>query len=557
MKVGKCRFAIAAILGAFLLALGSAAPARAQSSSTPMLKLYVDPVTGQVFTRPGKGRALLTEVPVSALDSSAIEKRVEQKTQTQLNENKQQIQQLVSQNQQLAQSNADLQRQVAEIKPAWRSYIDNFQDKFRVGTLVYADYRLYTHTGFQPQELTQINNPGPQNNLFNSFDISRTYLNFYFFPTDGFTMRVTPNIYRAIGGSTADTVGHGTSFSSNLDGNLNFRLKYAYLQYSKAFDWSSALKGDTISFGQIPNPIVAWEEDLFGFRYATLTPWNYLSLSSTQQGLSIQGPIKFNELQYVDYDIGVYNNANFHTFEQTNTAQFMSRISVYPLGAKWRFDGLGLTWFFDYGYGNVAPDFEGTSPFFQSPQAHITRQAFLAHYTAENWGLIFEYDWGHNSFGPGNMFSGAGPSTAAGSPYIPFATMTSAFLSNSNTVQSGYDLMGHYHIPRTPFTLWGLWELFQPNTKVQNDPLDFQRWVVGVQWQVNEYLRFSIDNQNFNYYHSQHDVSEAYANSFAPGVFKKPGTKVVPDAVPVDTHSIFINMEFSYEAKGQMCPVRV
>jgi hypothetical protein len=31
-----------------------------------------------------------------------------------------------------------------EIQPAWRSYIENFQDKFRIGTLVYGDYRYYT-----------------------------------------------------------------------------------------------------------------------------------------------------------------------------------------------------------------------------------------------------------------------------------------------------------------------------------------------------------------------------------------------------------------------------
>ena len=546
MKIGKCRFAIAAVLGAILLALSTAAPARAQSASTPMLKLYVDPVTGQVFTRPGKGRVLLTEVPVSSLDSNAIEQRVEQKTQAQLDANKQQIQQLVQSNTQLTQSNMDLQRQVAEIKPAWRSYIDNFQNKFRVGTLVYADYRLYTHTGYQPQELTQIQNPGPQNNIFNSFDITRTYLNFYFFPTDGLTMRITPNIYRAVGNGSNATIGNNTQFSSNLDGNLQFRLKYGYLQYSKLFDWCPALKGDTISGGMIPNPLVAWEEDLFGFRYVTLTPWNYLSLSSTQVGASVQGPIKFNEMQYADYDVGVYDNANFHQYEQTNTKQFMSRISVYPLGAKWRFDGLGLTWFFDYGYGNVAPSFQGSAPFFQAPEAHIMRQAFLAHYTAENWGIIGEFDIGHNAFSSGNMFSGSGPPSTGTNPLVNINTMATGFMNNGKATENGFDLMGHYHLPHTPFTVFGLWELFHPNTSVQDDPFDFQRWVVGVQWQINEYLRLAIDNQNFNYYHSQHDVSQAYVNSFAPGVFKKPGTKIIPDAVPVDTHSIFINLEFSY-----------
>jgi len=546
MKFGKCRFAIAVFLGAMLLALGSAAPTRAQSA-TPMLKLYVDPVTGQVFTRPGKGRSLLTEIPVSALDSSAIEHRVEQKTQAQLDANKQQIQQLVQSNTQLTEANADLQKQVGEIKPAWRSYIDNFQQKFRVGALVYGDYRFYTHTGFQPQELENINNPGPGGNLFNSFDITRTYLNFYFFPTDGLSFRITPDIYRAIaGGVGANVVSPSTQFSSNLDGSMNFRLKYGYLEYSKLFDWAQPLRGDTIQAGALPNVFLPWEEDLFGFRYVTLVPWNYVSLSAGQLGIQISGPIKFNELQYVDYGIGVYNNAKFSQYEQPNTKQFMSRISIYPLGAKWRFDGLGLTWFFDYGYGNVAPNVAQTKPFFQAPQAHITRQAFLAHYTAENWGIIAEFDIGHNAFSSGNLFSGSAPNTAAGSTYIPFNTMATGFLNNGRTVQNAFDLMGHYHIPHTPFTAFGLWMLAQPNTKVQTDPLDFQRWVVGLQWQVNEYLRFAIDSQNINYYHSQTNMSEAYVNSFVPGLFTKPGTKVVPDAVPWDTHSIFLNMEFNY-----------
>ena len=174
------------------------------------------------------------------------------------------------------------------------------------------------------------------------------------------------------------------------------------------------------------------------------------------------------------------------------------------------------------------------------------RQSILVHYTAENWGLIFEYDYGHNAFSTSNAFSGSAPSTTAGSPYINFNTMATGFLNNANTTQQGFDLMGHYHIPHTPFTAFGLWSLWHPNTQVTSDPLDFQRWVIGMQWQVNEYLRFAIDSQNINYYRPQGSVSEAYVDTFVPGVFKKPGTKIIPDAVPIDTHSIFLNMEFSY-----------
>ena len=53
------------------------------------------------------------------------------------------------------------------------------------------------------------------------------------------------------------------------------RQKYAYLQYSKLFDKLGAdpMKGDTVSVGQVPNPLVDWEEQMYGFRYVNLTPW--------------------------------------------------------------------------------------------------------------------------------------------------------------------------------------------------------------------------------------------------------------------------------------------
>jgi hypothetical protein len=49
-----------------------------------MLKLYVDPRTRQIFTDPGKGRVLLGQVPLSAIDVGQIEQKIEQKTQAQL-----------------------------------------------------------------------------------------------------------------------------------------------------------------------------------------------------------------------------------------------------------------------------------------------------------------------------------------------------------------------------------------------------------------------------------------------------------------------------------------
>lgn len=525
----------AAVVGAAILFSAAVPRGYAQSSSSG-ITLYEDVKTGALYRKPGRGRVPVT---LGAPPAEDVHKQVEQEVK----QHDDQLRAEFMQNQQeLLKENADLKKDVAEIKPAWQDYINSFRSKFHVGTLVYADWRMYTHTSFGPQELTQINSPGPGNNLYNSFDISRAYINFLFNPTDDWTIRVTPNIYRMNGTATADSFGHSSSIGSNLSGNLGYRLKYAYLQYSKAFDRIEPLKGDTISIGQIANPIVAWEEDLYGYRFVNLTPWNYLSLSSTQTGMSVQGPVKIGEIQYFDYDFGVYNNSSFHAFEQTNTKEAMGRISYYPFGATWRFQGLGLTGFYNYGYGNTTPDFVGTAPLFNAPKAHITRIAALLHYTAEQWGIAGEWDYGHNAFTSGNMFSSSGPSATG--PSANVGSLATALMNNGRSVQQGWDVFGHYHIPHTPFTLFGMFEWFQPNTKVDMNPFDFQRWVAGISYQYNEYLRFSLDSQNLMYYHSNFDFPAAYANSFAHEF--GPAVTSIKDSVPRDVHAFFLNAEFAF-----------
>jgi hypothetical protein len=515
-------------------------PAFAQTESrSKSLTLWVDSKTGQLFTRPGKGRKPFV-IPSAGIDTSAIESRVEEKVEQKTQALEQNQQEIKADLVKTQQQNQEVSQQMAEIRPAWKDYIDNFRNKFRVGTLVYADWRLYTHTGFGPQELTQINAPGPGNNIYNSFDISRTYLNLYFNPTPDWTVRVTPNIYRTQG-TSALKFGSGKNpgfVGTDLGGDLGFRLKYAYLQYGRAFDQVEPLKGDTITIGQIPNPLVGWEEDLYGYRYVNLVPWNYLSLSSTQQGISVQGPVKFGGVQYIDYDLGAYNNGSFHTFEQTNTKQGMVRATVYPLGAMWRFDGLGLTGFYSYGYSNVSPDTND-----HIKQAHLTRIAALVHYTTELWGVAGEFDYGHNAFSAGNLFSGSGPADAFGGStktFGPYTAMTTAFQGNGKSVQEGFDFLGHLHLPGTPFTAFGTFEWFEPNSKVDVNPNDFMRWIAGISYQYNEFLRFALASQNLLYYHSQFNVAGSEVKKFGGSAMS------VTDAVPRDNHMFFFGTEFSY-----------
>jgi hypothetical protein len=466
--------------------------------------------------------------------------------------------------------------------------MDEFHDKFRLGTVIFGDYRFYTNTGFQPYEQDNLTNPGPGNNKYNSFDLTRAYLNFFFFPTQDWTVRVTPDIYKTIGSSN-DKIGQTTGFGSNLDGDIALRIKLASLAYSGLWDGVPTLKGGTVSLGVIPNPLVDWEEQLYGFRFVNDTPWNYLGLASAQTGVSMEGPVRLGDKMYFDYGIGAFDNSNYHTFEQTDTKQFMVRETVYPFGANWRYDGLGITGFYNYGYGNTAPDTADLPTALKGGNAHIQRIAALVHYTAYNWSLAGEYDAGRNAFQASNLWSGSGPTDAFGFPtgkaitsgtfagntcgngtttivkgkliqpcypllntYGPQSAAQTAILNNGQADQQGFDFFGHFHIPETPLTLFGMFQWLLPNTNFSNDPLDFYHWVFGISYQYNEYLRFAIDSQNISFYHSQQSIPISVLKPFgyAPGGTLNgqtlPKTGSIPDMVQRDTHSIFANVEFSY-----------
>ena len=584
MNASKSRLLAIAILTATILGVVDLRTSLAQSSPSRGITLYEDLKTGALYRKPGKGRVAVT----LGLDEPATPPATVQQVDEVKKSNEALRAEFLQNQQTLLKENAELKSRVTAIEPAWTDYLNNFKNRFHVGTVIFGDYALYTHTGFGPVFIENQAFPGPGNNIYNSFDLNRAYLNFYFNPTPDWTVRLVPDIYRAFGSASPATLSRTSSVGSNLSGDLNYRIKYAYLEYNKLLDWAGdATKGSTIAIGVLPNPQVTWQEDLFGFRYVTYGPWNYLGLSSGQAGIKIEGPIKYNDLTYVDYSFGAFNNAKYFQFEESNTKQVMARVSVYPFGAKWRYQGLGVTGFYDYGYNNNPPDNSsvltgfGANPnaFGRENDAHLTRVATILHYDTENWSFGGEWDYGHNAFPAANLFSSNGPSvfftppsftfpggvpTAAANPYTTpyynFAAMTAAFQNNSRTVQQGFDFFGRYHLPDTKFTAFGLFQYFQPNTKVDHNPLDFYRYVAGVQYQVNEFVRIALDTQDLQFFHGQDPISTKYANSFGkvfvpvansnagkkgqPATFLPPS--FVSDPVPRDTHELELSFEFSY-----------
>lgn len=566
--------AVIAALGSLML-LPSARPLHAQGSSmgiTSGTTLWVDEGTGQVFIRPGRGRVPMTIGATPEQINQQIEQQTQDRVRTAVAE---------SESQERADNEAT-KKQLAQMQPAWHSYLDNFQNKWRVGALAYLDFGYYTHTGFGPQWLENMNPPGVGNNSYNSFDVNRVYLNTYFTPTKDFVFRFTPELYRAVGTVSNDKVGAVTGVGSNLDGDLNVRMKYAYLQYTGLWKDVPLLKGGNATFGAQPNPFIPWEEDLYQYRYVNMVPWNYVGFSSSQVGLQFNGPVKLmgGDTNYLDYGFGVYNNGSFRTAEQSDTKQIIAKGTIYPLGADWRFQGLGLTGMYDYGWGNVAPDSDDVSTALKVSTSHFSRAAAVLHYAAETWNVASEFDYGNNAFTLSNLYSGSGPLDAFGtatgpavvtpfagnacSPtkpcygvqdtYGPQVAAYQAFLNNGRSRQVGFDLFGHYLIPYTKLTAFGMFQWFLPNDNVTEDPLDFQRFVAGLSYQWNEFVRVAVDSQNLLFYHDQFGlpVSSLAQYNYIPGgtlngrVLPKSGSFVIPNLVPRDMHTIFLNIEFAY-----------
>jgi hypothetical protein len=257
---------------------------------------------------------------------------------------------------------------------------------------------------------------------------------------------------------------------------------------------------------------------------------------------------------------------------------------VYPFGANWRFQGLGITGFYNYGWGDTTPDNQGGTETLKSNRAQFQRMAAVIHYAAERWNIAGEFDYGKNAFTLGNLFSGTGPADAFGTPtgspitsgsfagntcgkllsggtpcypirntFGPQTAVYQAILNNGRAREWGVDLFGHYNIPGTKLAIFGMYQWFLPNDQVETpNPLDFQRFIAGVSYQYNEYLRFAVDSQNLLFYHNQEGISTSDAASFGylpGGKFNGwflPKTGGIPNLVPRDTHAIFANIEFAY-----------
>ena len=154
-----------------------------------------------------------------------------------------------------------------------------------------------------------------------------------------------------IGTPTNDKMGAPSAWPSSHGRRPGCAYKVLIPAMELAVRLDPGLKGTTIKLGVLPNGWVPWE--VRPVRLPVHQP-DARELLQPVVGTSRhrdRGSDQVGEKTYVDYEAGVYDNANFHAFERADTKETIDRLTVYPFGALWRFDGLGITGMYNYGYG--------------------------------------------------------------------------------------------------------------------------------------------------------------------------------------------------------------
>ena len=359
--------------------------------------------------------------------------------------------------------------------------------KMKIGATVFADYSFWSDYDGATAFIDNQTKPSSTTDIhYNTFEVTRTYFNLLFTPSDAVSVRITPDIYRTsavtavtstptttcvapVPPATAPTCTTTVKNTYTTDQNLSFRLKYAYIDLNKLFAGNKYLKESKITFGQTQNSLTDWEEGLTGHRYTYKMPMDFASgLSSTYVGVKVRGPIKFNNKEYLDYDMGFYTNGAYSTTELSDTKQFMGRATYYPKGTKVDRTGLGLTIFGDYGFTNVAPSSAAAGHY------SLDRTVFMGHYqTADKAYLITaQYDLSHN-------------------------------VKATGVNQNGFAFEGNARLggAKSPFHAFALYQYYEPNSNVSttNDATKYSRTVGGISYKLNKNLDIALGDSNFHY----------------------------------------------------------
>ncbi len=208
---------------------------------------------------------------------------------------------------------------------------------FKVGVVIFADYTY--------QDEPKITDSDKNSVHLSTFELRRAYINVTGNISDWVSYRVTPDISGRFATSTTATAlpaGSSVAASTNYDGSLVYRLKYAFGQVN--FD-KVTTHGTWVRFGQQQTPFIDFMEGIYRYRFqGTLFEEREGFLSSSDVGLS--GRWVFPK-DYGDVHAGYYNGDTYSRAEVNDQKAFQIRGSVRPLPKANVLKGLRAHVFYD------------------------------------------------------------------------------------------------------------------------------------------------------------------------------------------------------------------
>ena len=229
----------------------------------------------------------------------------------------------------------------AQVTPAASHTPPDDTPSFKIGTTIFTGY-TYQDSPTSKDADGNVIHP-------NSFEVQRAYINVTGNLSHRISWRVTPDIAGRFSTSATSTVTGGvpgetvtTKASTNYDGNLVFRLKYAFGQFNLD-DWLP--KGSWIRIGQQHTPYIDFYEHIYEYRMqGTIFPERQGYITSSDVGLASHLSFPNN---YGDVHFGIYNGDGYSKAEANDQKAFQARASFRPIPKDPVLKGLRITGFFD------------------------------------------------------------------------------------------------------------------------------------------------------------------------------------------------------------------
>jgi hypothetical protein len=214
----------------------------------------------------------------------------------------------------------------AQVTPAQGSTPPNDAQSISIGATIFYDYTVQT--------TPKVKDAAGNDVTFSAFQVQRAYINITGNISHLVSFRITPDIVRDA--NAADAA---------LNGNLVYRIKYAYAQFNLDH-YTGAWHANWIKLGIQQTPYLDYTEGIYRYRFQGTTFVERVgAFASADGGVSYHSNLPNN---YGDFHVGFFNGENYNRVELNDQKAFMIRGTVRPLGrGSVNARGLRVTGFWD------------------------------------------------------------------------------------------------------------------------------------------------------------------------------------------------------------------